>query len=137
MRRALRALFYGLIVVLLSASAVMAQATAQITGTVKDSSGGVLPGVDVTATQTDTNFSRTAVSDENGNYVLSNLPTGPYRLTASLSGFRTFQRTGIVLQVNANPTILIELAIGQLSETISVEAATPLVETRSPAVGQV
>ena len=137
MRRALRALFSGLVVVLLSAGTVMAQATAQITGTVTDSSGAVLPGVDVTATQTDTNFSRSAVSDANGNYILSNLPTGPYRLTASLSGFRTFERTGIVLQVNANPTIPIELAIGNLAETISVEAATPLIETRNPAIGQV
>ena len=139
MRRVLRALFSGLLIVLSTAGAVWAQAgaTAQMNGTVRDTSGAVLPGVDVTVTQTDTNFSRSAVTDENGNYVLSNLPTGPYRLQASLSGFRSFQRTGIVLQVNANPTILIELEIGQLSETVSVEAATPLVETRSPAVGQV
>jgi hypothetical protein len=58
-------------------------------------------------------------------------------LQATLSGFRTFQRTGIVLQVNANPEIIIEMAIGELAETVSVEAAAPLVETRSPAVGQV
>jgi hypothetical protein len=132
-------LFSGLLMALSTAGAVWAQAgaTAQMNGTVRDTSGAVLPGVDVTATQTDTNFSRSTVTDESGNYVLSNLPTGPYRLQASLSGFRTFQRTGIVLQVNANPTILIELAIGELSETISVEAATPLIETRSPAIGQV
>ena len=54
-----------------------------------------------------------------------------------LSGFRTFQQTGIVLQVNANPEINIELALGELTETVSVEAATPLVETRSPGIGQV
>jgi hypothetical protein len=104
---------------------------------VRDSSGAVLPGVDVTATQTDTNFARSTVTDAGGNYVLSNLPTGPYRLQATLAGFRTFQRTGIVLQVNANPEIIIEMAIGELAETVSVEAATPLVETRSPAVGGV
>src|SRR5262245_17966640 len=139
MRRALRTLFSGLLVVLSTAGAVWAQAgaTAQMNGTVRDTSGAVLPGVDVTVTQTDTNFSRSTVTDENGNYVLSNLPTGPYKLQASLSGFRTFQRTGIVLQVNANPTIVIEMAIGQVSETISVVGSTPLVETRSPAVGQV
>ena len=91
----------------------------------------------MTVTQTDTNFVRSTVTDAGGNYVLSNLPTGPYRLQATLSGFRTFQRTGIVLQVNANPEIIIEMAIGELAETVSVEAATPLVETRSPAVGQV
>jgi hypothetical protein len=132
-------LFCGLVVAVSTAGSAWAQAgaTAQMNGTVRDSSGGVLPGVDITATQTDTNFTRSTVTDENGNYVLSNLPVGPYRLQATLSGFRTFQRMGIVLQVNANPTILIEMAIGELAETISVEAATPLVETRSPAVGQV
>jgi len=137
MRRALRTVFYASLVVLMSAGAVMAQATAQITGTVTDTSGGVLPGVDVTAIQTETNFTRSTVTDGNGNYVLSNLPTGPYRLQATLSGFRTFQRTGIVLQVNANPNIPIEMAIGDLAETVSVEAATPLIETRSPSIGQV
>jgi hypothetical protein len=139
MKQALRRVVAGLCVVLLTATIAWAQAgaTAQINGTVRDTSGAVLPGVDVTVTQTDTNFTRSTVTDEEGNYVLSNLPIGPYRLQASLSGFRTFQRTGIVLQVNADPTIVIEMAIGELAETVSVEAAAPLVETRSPAVGQV
>ena len=139
MRHALRQVASGLAVVLVTAGAAWAQAgaTAQINGTVRDSSGGVLPGVDVTVTQTDTNFTRSTVTDEGGNYILSNLPIGPYRLQASLSGFRAFQRTGIVLQVNANPTIPIELAIGALAETVSVEAATPLIETRSPSIGAV
>jgi len=139
MRQGLRHVVAGLCVVLLTAGIAWAQAgaTAQINGSVRDTSGAVLPGVDVTVTQTDTNFTRSTVSDAEGNYLFSNLPTGPYRLQATLSGFRTFQRTGIVLQVNANPTIPIEMAIGELAETVSVEAATPLVETRSPAVGQV
>ena len=139
MRQALRHVVGAVCVVLLTAGIAWAQAgaTAQINGTVRDTSGGVLPGVDVTVTQTDTNFTRSAVTDAEGNYLFSNLPTGPYRLQASLGGFRTFQRTGIVLQVNANPTIVIELAVGELAETVSVEAATPLVETRSPSVGQV
>jgi Carboxypeptidase regulatory-like domain len=139
MRHALRLVAGGMAIALLTATTAWAQAgaTAQISGTVHDSSGAVLPGVDVTATQTDTNSSRSTVTDERGNYVLPNLPVGPYRLQASLSGFRMFQRTGIVLQVNSNPSIAIEMAIGQLAETVSVEAATPLIETRSPAVGQV
>ena len=139
MRQALRHVIGGVCVVLLTAGIAWAQAgaTAQINGTVRDTSGAVLPGVDVTVTQTDTNFTRSTVTDAEGNYLFSNLPTGPYRLQASLSGFRTFQRTGIVLQVNANPTIVIDMAVGEIAETVSVEAATPLVETRSPAVGQV
>ena len=117
MRQALRHAVGGLCVVLLTASIAWAQAgaTAQINGTVRDTSGAVLPGVDVTVTQTETNFTRSIVTDAEGNYIISNLPTGPYRLQASLSGFRTFQRTGIVLQVNANPTINVEMAIGELA----------------------
>ena len=139
MSQALRHVIGGVCVVLLTAGLAWAQAgaTAQINGTVRDTSGAVLPGVDVTVTQTETNFTRSAVTDAEGNYLFSNLPLGPYRLQASLSGFRTFQRTGIVLQVNANPTIVVEMAVGEIAETVSVEAATPLVETRSPSVGQV
>ena len=61
-------------------AAAQAGSTAQIAGTVKDDTGGVLPGVTVTVTQTATSFTRTAVSDESGGYVLPNLPVGPYRL---------------------------------------------------------
>jgi hypothetical protein len=139
MRRALRTLFSGLVVVLFAANTSMAQvgSTAQITGTVKDSSGGVLPGADVTATQTDTGLKRSTVSGDGGGYVLSNLPIGPYRLEVALSGFRTYVQTGIVLQVNADPVIPVTLSLGNISVTVSVEAATPLVETRSPSIGTV
>src|SRR5207237_5995684 len=84
---------------------VWAQATAQISGTVRDQSGAVLPGVEVTATQTDTGIARNTITNETGSYVLSNLPLGPYKLEAALTGFRTFVQTGIVLQVNSNPVI--------------------------------
>jgi len=82
------------------------QATAQISGTVRDQSGAVLPGVEVTATQTDTGIARNTITNETGSYVLSNLPLGPYKLEAALTGFRTFVQTGIVLQVNSNPVIM-------------------------------
>jgi hypothetical protein len=139
MGRVLRSLVPGLAALLLGASAAIAQvgSTAQITGTVRDASGAVLPGVDVTAVQTDTGFRRAAVTEANGLFVLSNLPVGPYRLEAMLSGFRSFQQTGIVLQVNANPEINITLSLGEITETVSVQGATPLVETRSPGIGQV
>jgi hypothetical protein len=139
MSRAVRRFGCGLLIVLLAASAVAAQvgSSAQITGTVKDESGGVLPGADVTAVQTDTGFRRTVVTDASGSYTLPNLPIGPYRLEVSLSGFRSYAQTGIVLQVNANPVINVALPLGDLTETVSVEAAAPLVETRSPSIGSV
>ena len=114
-----------------------AQTTAQINGTVVDESGAALPGVTVTAHQTDTGFRRDTVTDSTGSHTLTNLPIGPYRLEATLAGFRTYVQTGIVLQVNSNPVIPVKLQIGALEETVSVEAATPLVETRNPAIGAV
>src|SRR6266404_2883152 len=95
----------GTLILLLTASAAWAQATAQMSGTVRDESGAVLPGVTVTVTQVDTSVTRTAVTDETGAYLLPNLPTGPYKLQVSLQGFRTYEQTGIVLQVGATPVI--------------------------------
>jgi len=114
-----------------------AQATAQITGIVRDTTGAVLPGVEVAATQTDTGIVRRAITNETGSYILPNLAVGPYRLEASLPGFRTFVQTGIVLQVNSNPAINIVFEVGQITEQVNVEANAAQVETRSTAVGQV
>ena len=128
----------ALVVWLASISMVAAQATtAQISGTVKDQSGAVLPGVEITVTQTATGAKRTAVSNETGNYVLASLPLGPYMLEAELAGFRTYVQSGIVLQVNANPTINVVLEIGQVSDQVEVQANAALVETRSSGLGTV
>ena len=129
----------GLLIVLLSFTAASAQSvsTAQINGTVKDQSNAGLPGATITVTQTDTGLTRTAVSDEAGSYILQNLPIGPYRFEAELQGFRKFVQTGIVLQVNANPTLNVTLQLGQLAETITVQGTAALVETRNPGIGTV
>src|SRR5215813_15625151 len=89
----------GVLIAAISCGDVWAQATAQISGAVQDSSGAVLPGVEITATQTETGVSRMTVTNETGLYTLPNLPLGPHKLEASLPGFRTFAQTGIVLQV--------------------------------------
>ncbi len=129
----------ALLAVVLFSSGLWAQAvsTAQITGTVKDQSGAVLPGAEVTVTQTDTGVSRNVVSDETGSYTLPNLPIGPYKLEVSLPGFRTYVQTGIVLQVNSNPSIHVVLGIGQVTETVEVQASATMVETQSTGVGRV
>src|SRR5213593_3259293 len=84
---------------------VWAQATAQISGTAKDQSGAVLPGVEIMVTQTETGITRTGVTNETGSYVLQNPILGPYRLEASLPGFRSYVQTGIVLQVGSSAAI--------------------------------
>ncbi|HXD16378.1 MAG TPA: carboxypeptidase regulatory-like domain-containing protein [Vicinamibacterales bacterium] len=127
----------ALFIVLLTCAAASAQATGQLSGTVRDNSGGVLPGVTVTVTQTDTGLTRNVVTESGGTYVVPNLPTGPYKLEASLPGFRSYVQTGIVLQVNGNPTINVTLAVGDVAETISVEGAAPLVDVRSAGISEV
>ena len=114
-----------------------AQGTAELNGRVTDASGAVLPGVTVSATQTDTGFNRTTVTDATGSYVMPNLPVGAYRLEVSLQGFRTYVQTGIVLQVGATPTINAVLGVGSLEETVSVEAAAPIVDVRSAGISEV
>src|SRR5262245_50261637 len=105
-------IFGALLVSVLVSSAAWAQSTAQMNGVVKDQSSAILPGVDVSATQTATGTKRSAVTNENGAYVLPNLPIGPYMLEASLPGFRTYVQTGIVLQVSDSVAINVTLAIG-------------------------
>src|SRR5437762_6529038 len=101
MKDIVKCLVLAMLVFFLASASLWAQSAAQITGTVKDATGAVLPGAEVTATQTETGIARMTVSNETGAYVLPNLATGPYKLEASLPGFRTFIQTGIVLQVNS------------------------------------
>ena len=77
------------------------------------------------------------MTDGTGTYSMPNLAPGPYRLEATLQGFRTYVQTGIVLQVGAAPTINVSLAVGNLEETVSVEAAAPLVDVRSAGISSV
>src|SRR5438093_5879557 len=139
MKRFLTLPLSAVLVCVLTATTFWGQAvsTSQITGTVKDQTGAVLPGAEVSATQMDTGAKRPVVSDETGSYILANLPIGPYRLEVGLPGFRTYVQTGIVLQVGSNPTIPVVLAVGQVSEQVEVSADAALVETRSTGVGQV
>src|SRR5687767_7431180 len=136
MKRLLNCLFVGLFMSLVACPA-WAQGTAEISGTVRDQSGAVLPGVEITVTQTDTGIMRTTITNETGSYVLPNLAIGPYRLEAGLPGFRTYAQTGIVLQVNSSPAINVVLEVGQVAETVEVQANAATVETRSSTVGSV
>src|SRR4029077_5694198 len=138
MQRVLAIVMMLLLVSSLAYSAApQAQGTAQINGVVKDPSGAVLPGVEVTATQTSTNVSRQTVTDERGNFILPNLPIGPYKVEAQLPGFRSFVQTGIQLGVNQNPNLNIILEVGQVTQEVEVQANVTMVETRNLGVRQV
>jgi hypothetical protein len=114
-----------------------ATTTSNISGTVQDGSGLAVPGAEVRATQTETGLVRTVASSADGTYLLSNLPIGPYQLQVSKAGFSTYVQSGIVLQVNSNPTIEVGLKVGAVSEQVQVEASAVVVETQNTGVGQV
>lgn len=111
--------------------------TSQISGTIKDPSGSAVPGAAIKATQTATGAVRTATSGASGDYVLPNLPIGPYQLEVTKEGFTRYVQTGIVLQVESNPTVDVTLQVGAVSEQVSVEANAAEVETRSTSIGNV
>ena len=111
--------------------------TSQINGAVRDPSGLAVPGAEVKATQTATGAARTATTGADGQYVLPNLPIGPYQLEISKAGFSKYVQTGIVLQVDTNPTVDAVLKVGAVTEQVSVQADAALVETHSTGVGSV
>ena len=116
-----------LLLVLLAAIPALAQNTARVEGIVTDASGSPIPGASVTGTQTATNGTRTDVSDAQGHYTLTALPVGPYKIAVELSGFKS-QVTPITLTVGQVARIDFKLALGNVSETMTVTAAAPLVE---------
>jgi len=124
------------VMVAICASA-LAQGTAQINGTVKDASGSAVPGAEVKATQTATGAIRTAATGADGTYTLANVPIGPYMVEVTKDGFSKSVQTGIVLQVDSNPTIDVALKIGAVSDQVTVNADAALVETHSTGIGQV
>jgi Carboxypeptidase regulatory-like domain len=123
--------------VLLCCGNIWAQSTARIHGTVQDSTGAVIPGAEVNATQTETAVSRSTTTAADGAFVLTQLPLGPYRLQVAKQGFATTVQTGIVLQVGSDPGINIVLNVGGVSQQVTVESTAPLVETTHLGVGEV
>src|ERR1700676_1368306 len=116
---------------------IWAQSTSQINGTVHDSSGLAVPGAAIKVTQTATGAVRTATSGSDGAYVLPNLAIGPYLLEVTKDGFSKYAQSGIVLQVDSNPTIDATLKVGSVTEQVLVQADAAMVETHSTGVGQV
>src|SRR4051794_10831957 len=105
--------------------------TGAITGTVKDPSGGVLPGVTVEATSPALIENvRSTVTDGRGQYVLPELRPGVYTVAFALAGFATLKRERLELRTNFTAQVDVELTVSQLQETITVTGSTPLVDVR-------
>jgi hypothetical protein len=113
----------------LAAPLAWAQAGANLTGAVKDASGGVVPGAVVTVRNTDTGELRTVVSGGEGLYRVANLPRGTYEVTAELPGFRSVTQSGVLLTVGDTVRLDFTLEIGTFGETVTVESQARLINT--------
>src|SRR5881628_188882 len=102
-----------------------------ITGTVSDTTGAVIPGVAIEAKNVQTGAVYQAGSSETGNFTLAQLPAGTYELSATLPGFRRYVRENIIVSVATVLRIDVTLEVGGAGESVTVEAASPLLKTES------
>jgi hypothetical protein len=122
---------------LLLVSSVVVQAqntTATLTGTLTDQSGAVVPGVNVTAISITQNFQRSAMTNEEGTYVIPALPPGEYRVKVEREGFLTRELRNVILNVNAYTRVNISLRIGELTQNVEVLENPSLID-ETPSVG--
>ena len=131
--RLARVFFTGalLIVLLITQSAFADNVYATVRGRVSDSTGAVIPGVQVTATNTLTGATSTVTSHDDGGYEFPQLAVGSYSVTATKQGFKTFKSTPFPLDVNQVYNLPIALSVGTTSETVEVKAEAVQVETTS------
>lgn len=128
------------VVVLVAASvavAALAQTSgaATLVGTVKDSTGAVVPAAKVLVVNTQTSFVSESVTSAKGNYYVPYLNPGTYRVTVEAAGFKQYVRDGIVLRPGETPRVDIALDVGSLTEAVTVSAAAPLLNTETAATG--
>src|SRR3954467_2609249 len=115
-----------------------AHAQSAFTGTVKDTSGAVLPGVTVeAASDALIEKTRSVITDANGGYRLVDLRPGTYSLTFSLEGFSTVKREGVQLESNFVMTVNADMKVGALEETLTVTGAAPTVDVQTTTKSQV
>src|SRR5438552_10929139 len=132
--------FVVVLIALVMGSAVYAHAQVSagaVLGTVSDASGALIPGVTITVTNEGTNQSRQSITNESGSYRVEPLQAGSYTVTAELTGFRKEVRSKINVDVNARVRMDFTMQVGNVSETIDVAAAAPLVQTDDSQVNQV
>src|SRR5580765_8511871 len=122
---------------LLLPSMLLADVTGSINGVVRDPSQAAVKGVRVKVTNTETNLSLETTTADDGSYRFLALPVGTYNLSAAITGFRQYNSTGIVLQVNDQLRIDITLKVGSINEQITIAADAAQVETESTQLGDV
>lgn len=122
---------------LLFAAALWAGDGGRISGTIQDSSGGVITGARVIVMNSETGAVRTASSDDHGAYVFAGLPVGHYNISVESMGFKPYRRTGVVLDVDGALRIDAQLAVGEQTQAVTVEEGSVHVETSDTQIGEV
>jgi len=124
-------------ILLVAARPAMGQAVnATLLGTVTDSSGAAVASAKVTITETNTGISRTSQTNDSGNYVFPDLPPGTYTVTAEQTGFKRASRASIDVIVNTTQRVDLDLQPGDVSQTVTVEAETPILQTERADTGR-
>ena len=125
-------LVVAFLVSLASPSSVNAQVLyGSILGTVQDQSGAVLPGASVSIMNTNTGQSRETTTNQAGNYSIKNVQAGSYDLTATADGFRPFTQTGVIVTINTDTRVNMDLQVGAMTESVTVEASAAVLQTES------
>src|SRR5271170_3875184 len=124
-------------IVLQAAGAQAQQATALMTGTVKDPSGAVVAGAKVTLRNSNTNIARSVTTDKDGAYLFTLISIGAYELTVERQGFEKYVHTGITLEINQNAKLDVALRVGATSQVVEVQGDVSQVDTVSATLGKV
>jgi hypothetical protein len=110
--------------------------TTALFGTVTDATGAVVPNAQVTATNSETNLSRSTQTNQQGEYRVDFLPLGSYRVDIAAQGFKKFMQQGIVLQINQEARVDARIELGAVTDTVEVTSAPPLVTTNNASLGR-
>ena len=123
-------------ILLVSDVAMSQESRSTIAGSVRDPQQAAVPGVQILAVQTDMGTEFKTVSNESGQFVLPLLPPGNYRITVETAGFKRYVRENFAISANQRYQLDIELELGGVTETVTVEAAAPMLTANTASMGQ-
>jgi len=130
-------LILAALILCLAGSSVAQRTSGQMTGTVLDPNGAAVVGATVTVTQTGTNLQRVAITNEDGTFVITDLPNGIYRVGVKGSGFKESVSPNVTVSVATVTRQDFKLEVGEVGEIVTIQSSDIQVETQTGAVGEV
>ena len=133
-----RLLSLGIVSFLLASASFAQQQTASLTGQVTDSTGAAVPGAQVTVADTQRGFTTAVVTDQRGDYLFPELePSDHYQISVIKTGFKSTVQTNVTLQIAQSAKIDLKVAIGDVTDSVTVTSAAPQLDTQTSSLGQV